>query len=75
MISDACVLLKQADMCIAERGAVGCVSCLRTHTHMHAGTLDCGITKEAQFSACKHTHVCCTNKESVVNLPLALILF
>ena len=70
----ACVLLKQADMCIAGRGAVVTwlpVVSSHTRTHVHARLRQ----NQGSPVQCAHTHVCCRNKESVVTLPVALILF
>ena len=55
-------------------GLAACLSFARMHAHTHTQTHVCGISREVMVSACIHTQVCCRNEESVVTLPVALIL-
>ena len=45
------------------------------HTHMHAHARVRGTSKDARFTACAHTHVCCTNKECTWSCFRLLWLF
>ena len=47
-----------------------------THTHTHTHTHTCLRHKQGSNGQCLHTYTtCCRNKESVVTLPVALVLF
>ena len=77
--------------CVAETGRhlycgkrcrcnlAACLLFARMHTntnrYIYIYIYVCDINREAMVSACIHTQACCRNKESVVTLPVALVLF
>ena len=73
-----CVAEAHLCVCCGEGCCCDLAACrflAHAHTHMHAHAHVYGISKHARFTACAHTHVCCTNNECTWSCFRLLWLF